>query len=170
MSQEITLSPKARAATIDVVKAESASLKKYRALADVYHADGIRSEFLETEKNGGIVSLRTEVKAAITAGLTDAERKVIEADVKTLDDLQKLERNNAKDKVEKYLVKIRKYLKDDESSGESGDAKEPKTEMQRIQKLLDDALTKIQKIENPEFDVVNVVKLIKSAKGAMPSV
>jgi hypothetical protein len=169
MSIEILLSPKARAATIDVVKAETAGLKKYRALADVYHADGIRAEMLETEKNGGNVSLRTDVKLAITFGLTEAEQKIIAADVKTLDAVQKTARNDAKDKVEKYLGKIRKYLKDDESDG-TGDAKETKTEIQRIQKMLDDALTKIQKLENPAFNVVDVVKLIKTAKGAMPAV
>ena len=169
MSIEILLSPKARAATIDVVKAETAGLKKYRALADVYHADGIRAEMLETEKNCGNVSLRTDVKLAITFGLTEAEQKIIAADVKTLDAVQKTARNDAKDKVEKYLGKIRKYLKDDESDG-TGDAKETKTEIQRIQKMLDDALTKIQKLENPAFNVVDVVKLIKTAKGAMPAV
>ncbi len=170
MSHEILLSPKARAATIDVVKAETAGLKKYRALADVYHADGIRAAMLETEKNGGNVGLRSEIKIAITYGLTDAEQKIIDADVKTLSDVQKLARNDAKDKVEKYLGKIRKYLKDDESEGVTGDAQETKTEIQRIQKMLDDALTKIQKLESPAFNVLDVVKLIKTAKGAMPSV
>jgi hypothetical protein len=170
MSQEnFELSGSARSAIIDVVKLGDKADKQLVKAGDALHADGVRSMALETEKNGGSIVVRNAVKSAIYSGLSDAEKRLIDADVKTLTDVQKLGRNEAKGKIDKYLVKIRNHMKTAESDG-TGDAQETKTDMQRIQKLLDDAITKIQKLDTPDFNAVDVIKLIKTAKGAMPSV
>jgi hypothetical protein len=170
MSHEIVaLSALARSATIDVVKAEGQTAKKYRKLADVYHADGIRSAMLETEKNGGNVELRKSVKDAITAGFTDAEQALMAKDPKTLESGAKHDRTVLKGRVDTMLNRIRNYLADDEADG-TGEARETKTAFQRMHDNLDKVITALQKLENPSFDVAETVKRIKLGKALIPSV
>jgi len=170
MSHEIiALSASARSATIEVVKSESQTEKKYRKLADVYHADGIRSAMLETEKNGGSVELRTSVKSAITAGFTADEQALMAKDPKTLESGAKHDRTTLKGRVDTMLNRIRNYLADDEADG-SGEARETKTAFQRMHDNLDKVITALQKLENPSFDVAETVKRIKLGKALIPSV
>jgi len=170
MSHEIiALSAQARSATIEVVKAEGQTEKKYRKLADVYHADGIRSAMLETEKNGGSVELRTSVKSAITAGFTADEQALMAKDPKTLESGAKHDRTTLKGRVDTMLNRIRNYLADDEADG-SGEARETKTAFQRMHDNLDKVITALQKLENPSFDVAETVKRIKLGKSLIPSV
>lgn len=165
----IALSAQARSATIDIVKSKEQVDKKQRKLADIYHADGIRGVMLETEKKGGSVELRTSIKDAIVAGFTADQQALIAKNPATLDSAQKHDRTTLKNKVDKYLTDIRKYLYDDEADG-SSDPRETKTEFQRIHAALDSVLQKLQKFENPSFDVVETVKRIKLGKSLIPAV
>jgi hypothetical protein len=161
-----SLSNAARSTLIDVVKLGEKAGNQLVKAADQLIADGLSFVALETEKNGGSVIVRNEVKAALFQGLTKQEQEIINADVKTLTELQKFEREKAKNKIDSYLRKVRNHMKPEVE----GDAEETKTEVQRIQKLLEDAITKMQGLVEPTFDVVDLVKRIKSVKGAMPAV
>jgi len=163
--ETFALSSAARSTLIDVVKLGEKAGNQLVKAADQLIADGLSFAALETEKKGGSVIVRTEVKAALFQGLTKREQEIITADVKTLDAAQKVERNEAKNKIDSYLRKVRNHMTP-EVEGES----ETKTEVQRIQKLLEDAITKMQGLVEPAFDVVDLVKRIKSVKGAMPAV
>lgn len=165
----VALSAQARSATIDVVKAEGQTEKKYRKLADVYHADGIRGSMLETEKKGGVVELRTSIKDAIIAGFTADEQALIAKNPATLDSAQKHDRTTLKGRVDTMLNRIRNYLYEDESDG-SGEARETKTAFQRMHDNLDKVITALQKLENPSFDVAEAVKRIKLGKSLIPAV
>jgi hypothetical protein len=170
MSHEIiALSAQARSATIDIVKSKEQVDKKQRKLADIYHADGIRGIMLETETKGGNVELRNSIKDAITAGFTADQQALIAKDPKTLDSAQKHDRTTLKNKVDKYLTDIRKYLYDDEADS-SGDPRETKTAFQRMHDNLDKVITALQKLENPSFDVAETVKRIKLGKALIPAV
>ena len=160
-----SLSNAARSTLIDVVKLGEKAGNQLVKAADQLIADGLTFVALETEKKGGSVIVRNEVKAALFQGLTKREQEIISADVKTLDLVQKTERDIAKNKIDSYLRKVRNHMMP-EVEGES----ETKTEVQRIQKLLEDAITKMQGLVEPSFDVVDLVKRIKSVKGAMPAV
>jgi len=164
--ETFSLSSAARSTLIDVVKLGEKAGNQLVKAADQLTADGLSFVALETEKNGGSVIVRTEVKAALFQGLTKREQEIINADVKTLDAAQKVERNEAKNKIDSYLLKVRNHMKPEVE----GNAQETKTEVQRIQKLLEDAITKMQGLVEPSFDVVDLVKRIKSVKGAMPAV
>ena len=164
--ETFALSSAARSTLIDVVKLGEKAGNQLVKAADQLIADGLSFVALETEKNGGSVIVRTEVKAALFQGLTKQEQEIINADVKTLDAAQKVERNEAKNKIDSYLRKVRNHMKPEVE----GDAQETKTEVQRIQGLLEDAITKLQKLAEPSFDVAHVVKTIKAAKGAMPAI
>jgi hypothetical protein len=163
--ESFALSSAARSTLIDVVKLGEKAGNQLVKAADQLIADGLSFVDLETEKKGGSVIVRTEVKNALFQGLTKREQEIISADVKTLDLVQKTERDIAKNKIDSYLRKVRNHMMP-EVEGES----ETKTEVQRIQKLLEDAITKMQGLVEPAFDVVDLVKRIKSVKGAMPAV
>jgi low affinity Fe/Cu permease len=163
--ETFALSSAARSTLIDVVKLGEKAGNQLVKAADQLIADGLSFANLETEKKGGSVIVRTEVKAALFQGLTKREQEIISADVKTLDLVQKTERDIAKNKIDSYLRKVRNHMMP-EVEGEG----ETKTEVQRIQKLLEDAITKMQGLVEPAFDVVDLVKRIKSVKGAMPAV
>jgi hypothetical protein len=163
--ESFALSSAARSTLIDVVKLGEKAGNQLVKAADQLIADGLSFVALETEKKGGSPEVREAVKAALFQGLTKREQEIITADVKTLDAAQKVERNEAKNKIDSYLRKVRNHMMP-EVEGES----ETKTEVQRIQKLLEDAITKMQALVEPSFDVVDLVKRIKSVKGAMPAV
>ena len=163
--ENFALSSAARSTLIDVVKLGEKAGNQLVKAADQLIADGLSFVALETEKKGGSPEVRDAVKAALFQGLTKREQEIITADVKTLDAAQKVERNEAKNKIDSYLRKVRNHMTP-EVEGES----ETKTEVQRIQKLLEDAITKMQALVEPSFDVVDLVKRIKSVKGAMPAV
>lgn len=163
--ETFALSSAARSTLIDVVKLGEKAGNQLVKAADQLIADGLTFVALETEKKGGSVIVRTEVKNALFQGLTKREQEIILADVKTLDAAQKVERNEAKNKIDSYLRKVRNHMMP-EVEGES----ETKTEVQRIQGLLEDAITKLQKLAEPTFDVTHVIKTIKAAKGAMPAI
>lgn len=163
--ETFALSSAARSTLIDVVKLGEKAGNQLVKAADQLIADGLSFANLETEKKGGSPEVRAEVKAALFQGLTKREQEIITADVKTLDATQKVERNEAKNKIDSYLRKVRNHMMP-EVEGEG----ETKTEVQRIQKLLEDAITKMQGLVEPTFDVVDLVKRIKSVKGAMPAV
>ena len=168
-NQVSTLSNLARAAVIDVVKSEESTGKKYRKLADVFHADGIRGDDLQTVKKGGNAELRQSTKDAIYMGFTEADRTLALKDVKTLDDVEKMKREKIRDRADIMLGRIRAYLLNDESEG-TGEAQESKTVYQRMHAQLDAILTKLQAIESPNFDVVETVKRIKLGKSLIPSI
>ena len=163
--ESFALSSAARSTLIDVVKLGEKAGNQLVKAADQLIADGLSFANLETEKKGGSPEVREAVKAALFQGLTKREQEIISADVKTLDLVQKTERNGAKNKIDSYLRKVRNHMMP-EVEGEG----ETKTEVQRIQKLLEDAITKMQGLVEPAFDVVDLVKRIKSVKGAMPAV
>ena len=163
--ETFALSSAARSTLIDVVKLGEKAGNQLVKAADQLTADGLSFVNLETEKNGGSPEVRAEVKAALFQGLTKQEQEIINADVKTLNAAQKVDRNEAKNKIDSYLRKVRNHMMP-EVEGEG----ETKTEVQRIQKLLEDAITKMQGLVEPTFDVVDLVKRIKSIKGAMPAV
>jgi hypothetical protein len=163
--ENFALSSAARSTLIDVVKLGEKAGNQLVKAADQLIADGLSFANLETEKKGGSPEVRAEVKAALFQGLTKREQDIITADVKTLDLVQKTERDIAKNKIDSYLRKVRNHMMP-EVEGEG----ETKTEVQRIQKLLEDAITKMQGLVEPTFDVVDLVKRIKSVKGAMPAV
>ena len=164
--ETFALSSAARSTLIDVVKLGEKAGNQLVKAADQLTADGLSFVNLETEKKGGSPEVRTEVKAALFQGLTKQEQEIILADVKTLNAAQKVDRNQAKNKIDSYLRKVRNHMMPEVE----GDAQETKTEVQRIQGLLEDAITKLQKLAEPTFDVTHVIKTIKAAKGAMPAV
>ena len=165
--ETFALSSAARSTLIDVVKLGEKAGNQLVKAADQLIADGLSFANLETEKKGGSPEVRAEVKSALFQGLTKREQEIITADVKTLDLVQKTERDIAKNKIDSYLRKVRNHMMPDvESEGST------KTDFQKIQEYLDKVVKILNEMETPPagFDIVRAVKDSKSLKGSMPAV
>lgn len=165
----IKLSASALKLTTDVIKGDMQISNKWVKLSDSYRAEGVTATMLATEKQGGSEELRDQVKSAIIAAFTDSEQRLLATDTKALDDSAKGTKKTLQQRVGSYLDKVRSHISKAEKDEEGGDARASKTEIQRIHKLLDDAITKLQKLENPAFGVPDAVKKIQAVKGMMPA-
>lgn len=170
MNANVKLSASALKLTTDVIKGDMQIGNKWVKLSDSYRAEGVTSAMLETGKKGGSDDLREQVKSAIVLAFTDAERKLLASDTKTLDKGDKAEKKEVQQKIGAYLSKIQDHIAkaEKEENGE-GEGNAPKTEIQRIHELLDKAVSKMQKLDAPAFDVTESVKRINSVKGMMPA-
>lgn len=156
--------------TTETVNGDLKIKNKWQALSDSYRGDGVTAAMLETVKKGGDEDLRQQVSAAIVLAFTEKERKLLAADTKTLSDSDKGNKKTLQQRVGSYLDKIRTHIANAEKvedGDEEGSA--PKTEVQRIQALLEKVVTKLQKLEKPAFDVTEAVKRVNAIKGMMPA-
>lgn len=147
-----------RSALSEFLKAGDNTQNRLVKAADSLTADGVSFAHLATEKNGGNKEIRQQVKDALFLGLSKHEQAIASCDVKTLDDIQKVARKAAKDKVEIYLGKIRTHMtpkKQNESLDDNA----------QLLKMLEAVLVKMGKMENPTFDIVEAMKRVKAVKG-----
>lgn len=156
----------------DALKAEGATKTKWTKATDLLIAQGITSKLLETRKDGENDKLRTQVKALIVTTFPEAKQKILSKETKSLNDADKKFKRDTTQEIGRYMSLIEGKLKkaEAEANPEAEAAESTKTEMQKIQGLLDDVLKKVQKLEAPSFDVAQVVKNVKAIKGSMPSV
>jgi hypothetical protein len=165
----VKLSATALKLTTDTVKGDMGTQKKWVKLSDTYRAEGVTSAMLETEKKGGSVDLRDQVKSAIVLSFSEGDRALLATDTKALDDVNKMLKKEVQQSIGAYLSKIQSHIAKAEKAEEEGEESAAKTEVQRIHELLDKAITKMQKLDAPSFDVTDAVKRIKAIKGTMPA-
>lgn len=166
----IKLSATALKLTTDVVKGDMQIGNKWVKLSDTYRAEGVTSAMLETSKKGGSDDLRDQVKAAIVLAFSEADRKLLASDTKTLEDVEKMLKKEAQQRVGRYVSLIQSHvLKAEKAEDDDGEGSAAKTEIQRIHELLDKAVGKMQKLENAPFDVTEAVKRMTAVKGMMPA-
>jgi hypothetical protein len=166
---KVVLSGSTVTALGNALKSENKNERVWKEAADLCRADRVTSAMLETVKNGGDADLRTQVKAVVVTTFTEAEKALLVADAKSLDDVKKMNRKIAQQKVGARLDLIKSHIRKAEKAEESGEAEAPKTAVQRIHADLDKAIAKLQKLEAATFDVVEVQKRINAAKGMMPA-
>ena len=164
------LSPATQKLTTDTVKGDIQNGNKWVKLADAYRGDKVTASMLETVKNGGFEEIRSKIKACITLAFTEDQRALLAADTKTLSDSDKGLKKTLQQNIGAYLDKIKTHIANAEKTeSEDGSPSAPKTPVQRIQKILDDAITKLQKLESPAFNVPDAVKKIQAVKAMMPA-
>lgn len=168
----------------DTLRAEEAVRQKWVKFTDMLRADGVTSAMLSKH---GSEELREFVRNNIIipsfkAGII----ALIEKDISEVPEDRKKARRTAQMQIGSKLGKIEKHLRDAEEAekkaaaaaagegegeaGEDGTPKAPKTDAQRLQRMLDDILAKVAKMEKPAFDVVAVCDHLKAAKSIIPSV
>ena len=166
---KVTLTPVAAAALSAALKSQDKNENIWVKASDACRADRVTSSMLETAKKGGDEDLRDQVKKVIVTTFTEAEKTLIAADPKLLDDMKKFQRKTAQQKIGSRLTLIQSHIRKAEKAEEDGEAQASKTPVQRIHADLDRAIAKLQKLEAPGFDVAEVVKRISAAKGMMPA-
>jgi len=156
----------------DTLRAESQVTQKWIKFTDLLRADGITSTMLDSK--AGSQELRDFVKDKIVLpSFKDAELALMAKETKSLEDDKKAQKRFLQQQVGSRLGKIERHLRDAEKASETGGdgtPKTPKTDAQRLQKMLDDILAKIGKMEKPAFDAVAVCDHLKKCKGIIPSV
>ena len=164
------LSAKTLKLTTEVISGEEKSSEKWVELADLYRGDKVTAAMLETVKNGGREEIRDKIKASIVLGFNEKKRALLASDTKTLNESDKGLKKTYQQSIGAYLDKIKTHIANAEKTeSEDGSPSAPKTPVQRIQKILDDAITKLQKLESPAFNVPDAVKKIQAVKAMMPA-
>jgi hypothetical protein len=166
-ASKVVLSGSTIAAVSAALKSQDKNESIWVKACDSLRADRVTSAMLDTAKNGGNEDLRQQVKNVILTTFSEAEKGLIAADPKSLDDVKKFQRKTAQQKIGARLSLIQSHIRKAEKAEEDGEA--PKTAVQRIHADLDKAIAKLQKLESPTFDVTEVVKRINAAKGMMPA-
>jgi hypothetical protein len=156
----------------DTLRAEAQVTQKWVKFTDLLRADGITSTMLDSKT--GSQELREWVKdKIILPSFKDAELALMAKETKSLEDDKKAQKRFLQQQVGSRLGKIQRHLRAAENpagAGEDGTPKAPKTDAQRLQKMLDDILAKIGKMEKPAFDAVAVCDHLKKCKGIIPAV
>ena len=171
MNAMIIKFPSAETARIgaDTLRAESQVTQKWIKFTDLLRADGITSAMLDSKT--GSQELRDHVKDKIVLpSFKDTELALMAKETKSLEDDKKAQKRFLQQQVGSRLGKIERHLRDAEKASETGTPKAPKTDAQRLQKMLDDILAKIGKMEKPAFDAVAVCDHLKKCKGIIPAV
>jgi len=155
----------------DTLRAESHVAQKWVKFTDMLIADGITSAMLASKD--GSQELREFVKTNIVLPSFRSEELALMAkETKSLPEEKKAQKRFLQQQIGSRLGKIERHLKDAEAQSNEADGtpKASKTDAQRIQKMLDDLLTKVRKIENPSFDTVTVCALLRDCKKIVPAV
>jgi hypothetical protein len=150
-ASKVVLSGSTVSALSSALKSQDKNEAIWLKASDSLRADRVTSTMLETEKKGGSEDLRQQVKAVILSTFTEAEKGLIAADPKSLDDMKKFQRKTAQQKIGARLALIQSFIKKAEKAEEDGEAEAPKTAVQRIHADLDKAIAKLQKLDAPSF-------------------
>jgi hypothetical protein len=163
------------AATRDYAKAREGAENKIVKLADVYAAHHITHKDVAV---GGDTEIREQVLKGLALGFPMDQQRLLSAETKSLGKEDKEAKRKARMKLGKYISAVEAYLLraeraengTPEQHDKEGDSKGEKTEAQRIQKMLDNVITKLQKLEAPAFDISKAVSCIKAIKALIPAV
>ena len=156
---------------VDTLRAESHVAQKWVKFTDMLIADGVTYAMLASKD--GSKELREHVKTNIVLPSFKAEELSLMAkETKSLPEEKKAQKRFLQQQIGSKLGKIERHLRDAEAQSSAADGAfgAPKTDAQRIQKMLDDLLNKIGKTENPTYDTVAVCKHLRECKKIVPAV
>lgn len=171
MKATFNLNKTSAASLSDTVKSDMVIPARWKRVADMFFADGIRADMIATEKLGGVQAVYDFVTEAIIAGYPKADQNLMRTDVKSLGDDEKKTRKELQQRLGTYRKRLQKYLT--VLSIESGEIvpeeKEETTPVKKIRIALETALKVMQGDENPQgYDPVDLTKRINSMLGSLP--
>lgn len=180
MAAKVILSGDTIKAGIEFVSADGKAQSKLTRFVDLMWADGVRTLTIRAKGDDGKACsendpLRDQIKeTVIIPGFPKHEQALLDKETKTLSEQDKFFKFKVQQKLGKYMATFEKKIAELEHDElvQAGliEPRAPKTEAQKLQKLLDDAIGKYQKLENPVFDVTECVKLLKQVKTITPAV
>jgi hypothetical protein len=146
---------------------------KWVEVTDFIWSKGMRPIHLDAKRTDTVEN-RNRVRAIVISNLDKDVQKLLATDTKSLSQMDKGNKAYQQEQVGSLIGKLEKKLRDREEqetmTEEQQTAKAKKTLHQRLQKALDEVITKYQGIEKPDFDVTECVKLLNQVKKITPSV
>jgi len=180
MAAKVILSGDTIKAGNEYIQADGKASNKLERFVDLMWADGVRTLTIRAKGDDGKATtendpLRAQIKeTVIIPAFPKNEQALLDKETKTLSEQDKFFKFKVQQKIGKYMTTFEKKIaeREHDEMAQAGliEPRAPKTELQKLQKLLDDAIGKYQKLENPVFDVTECVKLLKQVKTITPAV
>lgn len=157
--------------TQDVCSGDRVIRNKWQFLGEGYHSEGITSAMLRKPSKGEFnpfEKLHVQIESAIVSSFDKDVQKILKAETKTLDQVQKGVKAYWKAQVGSLFNKIRSHVAEAEKSGDEKSTRVTRSKVDRIIDHLGDARKLAKSMETPAFDVkafdIEVQKLIAMVK------
>ena len=152
---------------------EITTRNKWVQVTDFIWSKGMRPVHLDAKRTDTVEN-RNRVRAVVISKMDKDVQKILSAETKSLSQVDKGVKAYWQTQVGSLIGKLESKLREREEletmTDEQKSAKAKKTLHQRLQKSLDEIISKYQGIEKPEFDVTECVKLLNQIKKITPSV
>ena len=153
--------------------AEITARNKWVQVTDFLWSKGMRPVHLDAKRTDTVEN-RNRVRAIVISKQDKDVQKILAAETKSLSQVDKGVKAYWQTQIGSLIGKLESKLREREEqetmTDEQKAAKAKKTLHQRLQKSLDEVISKYQGIEKPEFDVTECVKLLNQIKKITPSV
>ena len=153
--------------------AEITARNKWVQVTDFLWSKGMRPVHLDAKRTD-TVDNRNRVRTIVISKQDKDVQKILAAETKSLSQVDKGVKAYWQTQIGSLIGKLESKLREREEqetmTDEQKAAKAKKTLHQRLQKSLDEVISKYQGIEKPEFDVTECVKLLNQIKKITPSV
>lgn len=152
---------------------EITTRNKWVQVTDFIWSKGMRPIHLDAKRTDTVEN-RNRVRAVVISKMDKDVQKILSAETKSLSQVDKGVKAYWQTQVGSLIGKLESKLREREEletmTDDQKEAKAKKTLHQRLQKSLDEIISKYQGIEKPEFDVTECVKLLNQIKKITPSV
>jgi len=142
-------------------------------VTDFLWSKGMRPVHLDAKRTDTVEN-RNRVRGIVISKQDKDVQKILAAETKSLSQVDKGVKAYWQTQIGSLIGKLESKLREREEqetmTDEQKAAKAKKTLHQRLQKSLDEVISKYQGIEKPEFDVTECVKLLNQIKKITPSV
>jgi hypothetical protein len=149
---------------VETMKANNSVNAKWAKTTDALFADGMRAWMVDSKDENKSAEAIAKLKEYAVMAFTDAERKIYEADTKTLDEFGKFKKKKLQNTRDANVNKIKTHLKKLEDQ-EDGIVKS-KTE--KAQECLAQAIKHLEKEEQAHYAISDFIKDIKAVSAKYP--
>jgi hypothetical protein len=153
-----------KAEIVETMSATNKVNNKWAKLADKLFSGGLRAYMLDSSDEHKVKEAITLVKDFSVQSFTQAEQKLLATDTKSLDDFGKFQKRKLSNIRDAYPAKIAGHLRKLEDK-EDGIVK---SQTQKAQEKLAEAIKALEKEEQANYDVVQFIADIKALKKKYP--
>ena len=151
----------------DIVKAMKANNEvsnRWAKLSDMLYSEGLRAFMVDAKDENKVPEAVAKLKEYAVAAFTAEERKVYDADTKTLDEFGKFKKKKLQNTRDANVNKVKTHLKklEDKEDGIT------KSRTERAQECLAQAITHLENEEQAHYAISDFIKDIKAVAGKYP--
>lgn len=153
-----------KAEIVETMSATNKVNNKWAKLADKLFSGGLRAFMLDSGDEHKVKEAIALVKDFSVQSFTQAEQKLLATDTKSLDDFGKFQKRKLANLRDSYPARIAGYLRKLEDK-EDGIVK---SQTQRAQEKIAEAIKALEKEEQANYDVVQFIADLKAIKKKYP--